>query len=81
MKWSFSKGLIIKGEIKMIGNIGDFIGQKVRVVVFNKQNEPEIDLICKEFSKDIAALFDNYKFLDYHITSLTQLNVIELVKE
>ena len=61
----------------MIGNIGDFIGQKVRVVVY-KNNEVQIDMICRKLDKEIASLFDNYKFLDYHKTQLTGLNVITL---
>ena len=65
----------------MIGNIGNFIGQKrVRLIVY-KNNEPEIDLICKELSKDIANLFSQYKFRNFHKTQITQLSVIELVKE
>ena len=59
----------------------DYIGQKVRVVLYNKQNEPEIDLICKELTKDIATLFNECKFLNYHKTPVTETNVIELVKE
>ena len=42
----------------MIGNIGDFIGQKVRVVVY-KNNEVQIDMICRKLDKEIASLFDN----------------------
>ena len=64
----------------MIGNIGDFIGQKVRVVVY-KNNEVQIDMICRKLDKEIASLFDKYKFLNHHITQVTGLNVIELVKE
>ena len=59
----------------------DYIGQKVRIVIYNRQNELEIDLICKELSKDIATLFDKYKFIGHHKTKLTELNVIELIKE
>ena len=81
MKWSFSKGLIIKGEIKMIDNIGDFIGQKrVRVIVY-KNNEVQIDMICRQLDKDITGLFSQYKFIDYHKTKITGLSVIELLKE
>ena len=64
----------------MIGNIGDFIGQKVRLVIY-KNNQVQIDLICRKLDKDIIALFSQYKFIDYHKTQVTGLNVIELVKE
>ena len=59
----------------------DYIGQKVRIVIYNKQNEPEIDLICRKLDNEIAVLFSKYKFIDYHKTQVTGLNVITLVKE
>ena len=58
----------------------NFIGQKVRVVVY-KNNEVQIDMICRKLDKEIASLFDKYKFIDYHKTKITGLTVIELVKE
>ena len=58
----------------------DYIGQKVRIVVYN-HNEVQIDLICKKLDNEIAALFTKYKFIGYHKTSVTELNVIELLKE
>ena len=61
--------------------LSNFIGQKVRIIIYNKQNEPEIDLICKELDKEITALFSKYKFRNFHKTQITQLSVIELVKE
>ena len=57
-----------------------YINQKVRIILYN-HNEVQIDLICKKLDKEIAALFDNYKFIDYHKTQVTGLNVIELLKE
>ena len=61
--------------------LSNFIGQKVRVVVYNKQNEPEIDLICKNLDDGITRFFSKYKFIKYHKTKITGLNVIELLKE
>ena len=58
----------------------DYIGQKVRVILY-KNNQVEVDMICRKLDKEIAGLFDKYKFIDYHKTKITQLNVIELVKE
>ena len=64
----------------MIGNIGDFIGQKVRIIIY-KNNQVQIDMICRQLVKDIADLFTQYKFIGHHKTQVTGLNVIELVKE
>ena len=58
----------------------DYIGQKVRIIIY-KHNQVEVDMICRKLDKDIATLFDKYKFIDYHKTKITGLNVIELVKE
>ena len=58
----------------------DYIGQKVRIIVY-KNNEVQIDMICRKLDNEIAALFDNFKFLDFHKTKVTGLNVIELLKE
>ena len=58
----------------------NFIGQKVRVVVY-KNNEIQIDMICRKLDKEIASLFDNYKFKNFYKTQVTGLNVITLVKE
>ena len=60
--------------------LSNFIGQKVRIVVYN-HNEVQIDLICRNLDNDIAALFSQYKFIGYHKTQVTGLNVIELLKE
>ena len=60
--------------------LSNFIGQKVRIVLYN-HNEVQIDLICKNLDNEIAALFDKYKFIGYHKTQVTGLNVIELLKE
>ena len=58
----------------------NFIGQKVRIVLY-KNSQVELDLICRKLDDEIAALFSQYKFIDYHKTQVTGLNVIELVKE
>ena len=58
----------------------DYINQKVRIVVY-KNNEVQIDLICRNLDNDITALFSQYKFIGYHKTQVTGLNVIELLKE
>ena len=58
----------------------DYIGQKVRIIVY-KNNEVQIDMICRKLDKEIAGLFDKYKFIGYHKTKVTELNVIELLKE
>ena len=60
--------------------LSNYINQKVRIVVY-KNNEVLIDMICRKVDNEIAALFDKYKFIGHHKTQLTQLNVIELVKE
>ena len=60
--------------------LNDYIGRKVRIVVYN-HNQVEIDLICRNLDNDIAALFSQYKFIGYHKTQVTELNVIELLKE
>ena len=57
--------------------LSDYIGEKVRIVVY-KNNEVEVDMICRKLDKEIAALFDKYKFIGYHKTQITSLNVIEL---
>ena len=59
--------------------LSNFIGQKVRIVIY-KNNQVEIDMICRQLDKDIASLFDKYKFMNYHKTKITGLSVIELVK-
>ena len=58
----------------------DYIGQKVRIILYN-HNEVQIDMICRKLDNEIAALFDKYKFIEYHKTQVTGLNVIELLKE
>ena len=58
----------------------DFIGQKVRIIIY-KNNQVEVDLICKNLDNEIAAYFSKYKFIGYHKTQITSLNVIELLKE
>ena len=60
--------------------LNDYIGQKVRIVVY-KNNEVQIDLICRKLDNEITALFSRYKFIGYHKTKVTELNVIELLKE
>ena len=60
--------------------LNDYIGQKVRIVVY-KNNEVQIDMICRKLDNEIASLFSNYKFIGYHKTQVTGLNVIELLKE
>ena len=61
--------------------LSNFIGDRVRVIIYNRQNELEIDLMCKELSKDIATLFNQFKYIGFHKTLVTETNVIELVKE
>lgn len=58
----------------------EYIDQKVRIVIY-KNNQVELDLICRKLDNEIALLFSKYKFIDYHKTKITELNVIELVKE
>ena len=58
----------------------DYIGQKVRIIVY-KNNEVQIDMICRKLDNEITALFDKYKFIGHHRTQVTGLNVIELLKE
>ena len=58
----------------------DYIGQKVRIIVY-KNNEVQIDMICRKLDNEIAGLFDKYKFIGYHKTPVTEIIVIELVKE
>ena len=60
--------------------ITDYIGQKVRIIIYN-HNQVEVDMIYRKLDNEIAGLFSKYKFLDYHKTQVTKLNVIELVKE
>ena len=60
--------------------LSDYIGQKVRVILYN-HNEVQIDMICRKLDNETAALFDKYKFIGYHKTKITELNVIELLKE
>lgn len=47
----------------------DYIDQKVRIIIY-KNNQVEVDMICRKLDKEIAALFDKYKFIDYHKTKL-----------
>ena len=61
--------------------LSNFIGDKVRLIIYNKQNEPIIDLICKHLDNELADLFSQYRFIGHHKTQVTGLNVIELVKE
>ena len=56
-----------------------FLGRKCRIIV-RKNNQTEIDLICRQLDKETAELFSKYKFVHYK-THITELNVIELVKE
>ena len=58
----------------------EYIGEKVRIIVY-KNNEVQIDMICRKLDNEIAALFDKYKFIGHHKTKITELNVIELLKE
>ena len=58
----------------------DYIGQKVRIIIYN-HNQVEVDMICRQLDNEIAVLFSKYKFIGYHKTQVTELNVIELVKE
>ena len=58
----------------------DYIGQKVRIIIYS-HNQVEVDMICRKLDKEIAALFTRYKFIGYHKTKVTELNVIELLKE
>ena len=58
----------------------DYIGQKVRIIIYN-HNQVEVDMICRKLDNEIAALFSKYKFIDYHKTKITGLNVIELLKK
>ena len=58
----------------------DYIGQKVRIIIYS-HNQVEIDMICRKLDNEITALFDKYKFIGYHKTKVTELNVIELLKE
>ena len=58
----------------------DYIGQKVRIIIYD-HNQVEVDMICRKLNNEIAALFSKYKFIDYHKTKITGLNVFELVKE
>ena len=58
----------------------DYIGQKVRIVVY-KNNEVQIDMICRKLDNETCNFFNKYKFIGYHKTKVTQLNVIELIKE
>ena len=58
----------------------EYIGQKVRIILYN-HNQVELDLICRKLDNEITGLFDKYKFIDYHKTKITGLNVITLVKE
>ena len=55
----------------------DYIGQKVRIIVY-KNNQVEIDMICRKLSNEITSLFDKYKFMNHHKTKITELNVIVL---
>ena len=60
--------------------LNDYIGQKVRIIIY-KNNQVEVDMICRKLDNEIADLFSKYKFIGYHKTKVTELNVIELVKE
>ena len=64
----------------MISNIGNFIGQKVRIILYN-HNQVELDLICRKLDNEITGLFDKYKFIGHYKTQVTGLTVIELIKE
>ena len=56
----------------------DYIGQKVRIIVY-KNNEVQIDMITKKLDKETCNFFSRYKFIGYHKTHITTFNVIELV--
>ena len=58
----------------------EYIGQKVRIIIY-KNNQVEVDLICKNLDNEIADLFSHYKFIGHHKTQVTGLTVIELIKE
>ena len=58
----------------------DYINQKVRIILYN-HNQVEVDMICRKLDNDIAVLFSKYKFIGYHKTPVTELIVIELLKE
>ena len=60
--------------------LADYIGQKVRIIIY-KNNEVQIDMICRKLDNEITALFSKYKYIGYHKTKVTGLNVIELLKE
>ena len=55
----------------------DYIGQKIRIVVY-KNNEVQIDMITKHLDEESCNFFSRYKFIGYHKTQKTSLNVIEL---
>lgn len=57
-----------------------FIGEKVRIVIY-QDNQVIVDMICRELDEDFANMFAKYKFTRYHKTNITELNVIELIKE
>ena len=56
----------------------DYIGQKVRIIVY-KNNEVQIDMITRQLDKETCNFFSRYKFIGYHKTQITSLNVIELI--
>ena len=58
----------------------NFIGQKVRIIIY-KHNQVEVDMICRQLDKETADLFSKYSFVHYHKTNVTELNVIELIKD
>lgn len=60
--------------------LSNFIGQKVRIIIY-KNNRVEVDIICRQLDKELSDLFSKYKFIHYHKTQITELNVIELLKE
>ena len=58
----------------------DYIGKRVRIILYN-HNEVQIDMICRKLDKESCNFFSKYKFIGYHKTQVTELNVIELLKE
>ena len=62
----------------MIDNIGNFIGQKVRIIVY-KNNEVQTDMITRKLDKVTCNFFSRFKYIGHHITPVTQLIVIELI--
>ena len=60
--------------------LSNFIGNKVRLVVY-ANNLVEIDMICRKLDKETCNFFSRFKYIGYHKTPVTELIVIELLKE